>query len=57
MAKATTENQFIKRATKMGLEKMLADLNELLSQDLTEGQRVTNEEMKTQILQYLDELK
>lgn len=57
MAKQTAENQFIKRATKMGLEAMLVDVNELLKEELSEGLRVTNEEMKTQILQYLDELK
>lgn len=57
MAKATTENQFIKRATRMGLEQMLQDVNMLLTLELTEGQRVTNEEMKAQIQKYLEELK
>ncbi|WP_310194311.1 hypothetical protein [Bacillus sp. 3255] len=51
------ENNFLKQATRMGLEQMLADVNLLLSMELTEGQKITNEEIKAQILKHLDELK
>jgi ribosomal protein S8 len=57
MAKVTVENGFIKQATRIGLETMLADVNCLLLMELTEGQKITNEEIKAQILKYLDELK
>jgi hypothetical protein len=56
MAKATNENGFIKLATRMGLQKMLSDVNELLQNDLTEAQRIANQEMKQQIEKHLEEL-
>lgn len=57
MAKIQEPSAFIKRATKMGLQQMLHDVEKLLSVDLTEAQRITNEEMKAQINKYLEELK
>lgn len=58
MARASSENQFLKLAQKMGLEQMLKDVNTLLKfESLTEAQRITNEEMKAQIEKYLEELK
>lgn len=57
MAKATQENVFIKKATRMGLEAMLQDVNMLLGVELTEAQKIMQEEMKSQIQKYLDELK
>jgi hypothetical protein len=56
MAKPQEANAFLKRATKMGLEQMLNDANELLKMDLTEAQRITNEEMKLQLEQHLKEV-
>jgi len=57
MAKATAENSFIKLATKMGLEQMLTDVKQLLSADLTQAQRIANEEMRAQIEKHLEDLK
>lgn len=57
MVKASTDNMLIRQATRMGLEKMLNDMELLLKMDLTEGQRVTNEEMKNQLLKFLGEYK
>lgn len=59
MAKETKEeNSFVKQAKRIGFRVMLADVNELLSAtNLSEGLRITNEEIKTQILNYLEELK
>lgn len=57
MAKQPEPNVFIKKATRMGLQQMLHDVEKLLSVDLTEAQRITNEEMKAQINKYLEELK
>lgn len=57
MVKASTDNMLIRQATRMGLEKMLNDMELLLKLDLTEGQRVTNEEMKNQLLKFLGEYK
>lgn len=52
------ENSFVKQAKRIGFNVMLADVNELLSaSNLSEGLRITTEEMKAQILRYLDELK
>lgn len=52
------ENSFVKQAKRIGFNVMLHDVNELLSaSNLSEGLRITNEEIKAQILQYLDELK
>jgi hypothetical protein len=42
MARVSTETQFIKLATKMGLEQMLSDVKQLLTQDLTPAQRIAN---------------
>lgn len=57
MVKASTDNMLIRQATRMGLEKMLNDMELLLKMDLTEGQRVTNEEMKAQLLKFLGDYK
>lgn len=57
MAKANAESTFLKLATRMGLEQLKKDVDELLSGDLTQAQRIANEEMKTQILKHLEGLK
>lgn len=57
MARAPHDNPFLKQATKMGLEKMLFDVKQLLENDLTPAQRFANEEMRTQIEKYLEEMK
>lgn len=57
MAKATVENPFLKLATRMGLEKLKKDVEELLANDLTQAQRIANEEMKQQIDKHLEDLK
>lgn len=59
MAKEKTEeNSFVKQAKRIGFNVMLHDVNELLSAtNLSEGLRITNEEIKTQIMQYLEDLK
>lgn len=57
MARGSTETQFIRLATKMGMEQMLGDVAQLLAQDLTPAQRIANEEMQSQIIKHLEELK
>lgn len=52
------ETGFVKQAKRIGFNVMLAEVNELLSaSNLSEGLRITTEEMKSQILAHLDDLK
>lgn len=52
------ETGFVKQAQRIGFNVMLAEVNELLSaSNLSEGLRITTEEMKSQILAHLDDLK
>ena len=57
MAKTAGNDGFIKLATKMGLEQMLTDVKTLLGTDLTQAQRIANEEMRAQIEKHLEDLK
>ena len=54
MARATGESAFIRRATKIGLEQLLGDVQMLLATHLSTAQRIANEEMASQIKAQLE---
>lgn len=52
MARTANESPFIRRIMKVGIEKVLNDTEVLLMTDkLTETQRITNEEMRSRLIE------
>ena len=50
------ESQFLKRATKLGLEHLQREVDQLLKSDLSEAQRISTEEVRDVIKSHLAEL-
>jgi hypothetical protein len=57
MARTASESPFIRRATRIGLEQLLADVEMLLATHLSEAQRIANDEMRKQIKAQLEKYK
>jgi hypothetical protein len=53
---AKQESQFLKRATKLGLEHLQREVEELLKTELSEAQRISTEEVRDVIKLHLQEL-
>lgn len=53
---AKKDSEFIKRATRYGFKKMLEEVEHLLAGELSEAQRISNEEMAEVIKKHLKEL-
>lgn len=51
MARTTNESPFMRRIIMVGIDRLLRDTELLLSKELTETQRITNEEMKSRLLE------
>lgn len=52
MARTANESPFIRRIMKVGIDKVLNDTEVLLMTDkLTETQRITNEEMRSRLIE------
>lgn len=51
MARTANESPFMKRIIIVGIDRLLRDTELLLSKELTETQRITNEEMRSRLLE------
>jgi hypothetical protein len=51
MARTANESPFIRRIMRVGIERVLNDTEVLLMQDLTDTQRIANEEMKQRLIE------
>jgi hypothetical protein len=49
------EAPLVRMATKLGLEQMLREVSALLSTDLSVAQKLSNEEIKAQIMKHLED--